>query len=375
MKNGARVLVLGCLAVLAACGPDGKEGKGSRTLDESRLAKIEPMVDFTPRTYVCCLTGGPVVVDGVMDEGVWEKAAWSEDFVDIEGDIRPRPQYRTRTKILWDDAFFYIGAELEDPHIWATLREHDSVIYYDNDFEVFIDPDGDTHNYYEFEMNAFNTGWDLLLIKPYRDPGVHAVNGSAVKIYGTINRPFDKDRKWTVELAFPWKTLKECSPSGPPKAGDVWRVNFSRVEWDVRIVGDGYEKIKDPATGESLPEHNWVWSPQGLINIHYPEMWGFVQFSDRIAGSGVDGFEIPAGEKTAWWLRKLYYRQRAYWEQHGRYADDLKDLHPNRIGADVRLFRPVLQSTESLYEITAPALDGKGRWHIMQDGRVWKTDR
>jgi len=36
---------------------------------------------------------------------------------------------------------------------------------------VFIDPDGDTHAYYELEVNAFGTPWDLLLIKPYRDGG------------------------------------------------------------------------------------------------------------------------------------------------------------------------------------------------------------
>ena len=50
-----------------------------------------------------------------------------------------------------------------------TLTEHDSVIFQDNDFEVFIDPDGDNHNYYEIEINALNTEWDLRLPKPYRD--------------------------------------------------------------------------------------------------------------------------------------------------------------------------------------------------------------
>ena len=73
--------------------------------------------------------------------------------------------------MLWDDAYFYIGAELEEPHVWATLTEHDSVIFHDNDFEVFIDPDGDNHEYYEFEINALGTYWDLLLPKPYRDGG------------------------------------------------------------------------------------------------------------------------------------------------------------------------------------------------------------
>ena len=41
---------------------------------------------------------------------------------------------------------------------------------------MFIDPDGDNHLYYEFEINALNTVWDLLLPKPYRDGGP-ALNG------------------------------------------------------------------------------------------------------------------------------------------------------------------------------------------------------
>jgi hypothetical protein len=43
-----------------------------------------------------------------------------------------------------------------------------SIIFHDNDFEVFIDPDGDNWQYYELEVNARGQVWDLLLIRPYR---------------------------------------------------------------------------------------------------------------------------------------------------------------------------------------------------------------
>ena len=69
--------------------------------------------------------------------------------------------------MLWDDNYFYIAEQLEEPHVWATLTKHDSVIFQDNDFEVFIDPDGDNQEYYEIEINALNTDWDLLLKKAY----------------------------------------------------------------------------------------------------------------------------------------------------------------------------------------------------------------
>ncbi|WP_372847335.1 carbohydrate-binding family 9-like protein [Pontiella sp.] len=58
----------------------------------------------------------------------------------------PPPCYPTRMKMLWDDENLYLAGELPEPHIWATKTERDATIYWDNDFEVFLDPDGDTHD-------------------------------------------------------------------------------------------------------------------------------------------------------------------------------------------------------------------------------------
>ena len=116
------------------------------------------MKGITPQGYVCHHTTGPITVDGRLDEPDWQRAAWTRDFVDIEGDAKPKPRFRTRAKMLWDNQYFYVAAELEEPHVWGTLTQHDAVIFQDPDFEVFIDPNGDSHEYYEFEMNALNTG-------------------------------------------------------------------------------------------------------------------------------------------------------------------------------------------------------------------------
>ena len=73
--------------------------------------------------------------------------------------------------MVWDEDYVYIGAQLEEPQLWATLTEKNSVIFHDDDFEIFIDPNGDNHNYYEFEVNTLNTIWELRLLRPYRDGG------------------------------------------------------------------------------------------------------------------------------------------------------------------------------------------------------------
>jgi hypothetical protein len=233
-----------------------------------------------PRVYECRRASIPLSVDGRLDEPAWQTAPWTDDFIDIEGDVRPRPRFRTRAKMLWDAEYFYIAADLEEPHVWGTLTKHDSVIFHDNDFEVFIDPDADTLNYYEFEINALNTGWDLLLDKPYRFGGkarnTWEIPGlrTAVHVHGTLNNPRDRDQGWSVEIAFPWKALAEYSkPAAPPRPGDEWRVNFSRVEWQHELVHGAYRKVA------GTKEDNWVWSPQGVVNMHVPEMWGRVRFT------------------------------------------------------------------------------------------------
>ena len=231
-----------------------------------------------PERYNCRRAPSAIRIDGRLDDAAWKRAPWTGAFVDIQGATQPRPRFRTRAKMLWDDEYFYVAAELEEPHVWATLLKHDSVIFHDNDFEVFLNPSGDGRNYFEFEMNALNTGWDLFLNKPYREGG-KADNSwdipglrTAVAIQGTLNDARDRDRGWTLEIAFPWTAFASRAPVSRPHPGDSWRVNFSRVEWQTKSSGKEYRKLP------GRPEDNWVWSPQGLINMHVPDRWGYVQF-------------------------------------------------------------------------------------------------
>jgi len=240
----------------------------------------------TPLRYLAPYTASAPTIDGRLDDPAWLAAPWSDAFVDIEGAAKPAPRLRTRLRMTWDSTALYVVAELEEPDLWATITQRDAVIFRDNDFEVFLDPDGDARNYFELEINALGTVWDLFLPRAYRDGG-SARNGwdiaglrSAVGLHGTLNDPSDRDRGWSVELAIPFRDLAQPEvTTAVPRAGDVWRVNFSRVEWDLRVENGAYVKVLDPATGRPLAEHNWVWSPQGAVNMHLPERWGFLEFA------------------------------------------------------------------------------------------------
>jgi hypothetical protein len=337
----------------------------------------EPAISFGPRSYVAYRTVQPVKVDGRLDEPAWRAAAWSEDFVDIEGPAKPAPRFRTRAKMLWDSTNLYVAAELVEPDVWGTITERDAVIFRDNDFEVFIDPDGDTHQYYELEVNALGTAWDLFLQKPYRDNG-HALNGWDIhglqvgtRVDGTLNRPGDTDRGWTVELALPWAAIGEAANSpAPPRVGDQWRINFSRVEWRTRVENGHTVKVTDATTGKPLPEDNWVWSPQGVVNMHYPEMWGFVQFSTRVAGQGSETFAPREVDALKWMLRVVYYREQAFHARRGVYTEDLAKLGLTAAPRPGGPWPPIIDVTPNGYEASLPLSPAPRRLVLTADGAI-----
>jgi hypothetical protein len=325
-----------------------------------------------PRGYVCYRARGGIELDGKPDDAAWQSAPWSEDFVDIEGDRRPRPRHRTRVKMLWDDDGLYIAADMDEPHVWATLTRHDSVIFHDNDFEVFLDPDGDSHLYAELELNALNTTWDLLLPKPYRVGGkaidAWEITGlrTAVHVAGTLNDPRDRDRGWSVEAAWPWRGLKEISRApAPPRDGDQWRINFSRVQWDHEIVEGKYRKVP------KRPEHNWVWSPQGVVDMHRPERWGYLQFNT--AAPGAAAFRPDPDGPARHLLHRAHNAQLEYRKAHGEWASSLDRLGLRGL-ADARGAAVRLDRTPTGFEASVPAKGGTGkgrRWHINAEARVW----
>ena len=333
-----------------------------------------------PRTYYATRATSPLKIDGQLDDPAWKGAELPAPFLDIEGSVRPAPKYDTTVKMIWDDTYFYIGAQLVEPHLWATLTEHDSVIFRDNDFEVFIDPNGDNHEYGELEVNALGTTWDLFLPKPYKDDG-KAVNGweiaglkTAVRLDGTLNDARDTDRGWSVEMALPWKALVEIArrPS-PPRNGDRWRVNFSRVQWQLRVVDGDYEKVPN------TKENNWVWSPQGVIDMHRPERWGYVEFVATRPAGQLHGFADP-DRPAQDYLHRVYYAQREFRRKQGRWAETFEDL---ALSGSVQAPRPFMvpQSVHdarmsvagSLFEASVAMSPGAAeRWYIRHDSLIWK---
>ena len=316
-----------------------------------------------PKTYVAYRNfDRDLVVDGRLDDAAWQEVGFTDDFVDISTGTTPR--LRTNVKMRFDDDFLYVGARLQETMLAANItytchcndEPGDQVVFHDNDFEIFVDADGSTHQYKEYEMNAANMNgtsatWDLLLDKTYTDGGnenssrVYGANGWDDMVPrdrghcmtfsdGVLNDPQHRPTFWSAEVALPLKKLAELTSAAGERVGSgkVWRINFSRVEWALNISADGKSYLKYPSC-QSCPdpggdhEDNWVWSPQGAIAMHQPEMWGWLQFSD-------DGVNATApAVNPEWPVRSAamiaYYAQMAYrGANNGSYARSVRDLLP-----------------------------------------------
>jgi hypothetical protein len=256
----------------------------------------------------CYRTNDKIIVDGKLDEAPWQKVPRSNRFVDL---VTGNPAFLdTRMAALWDDVNLYVGFWMEEPNVRARLTERDSLVWTENDVEIFI---GGEDCYYEFQMNALGTiyevfyiwqdaykkgsrfdtpEFDLLgrrvdVLGGFQDasrwgkhprgprwafmdwdfPGLKA----AVNVQGTINDVKNVDKGWTAEIAFPWEGMRVLAGERPlpPRDGDVWRMDFSRFE------------LLEFCGTKADPHPGWALNRHGVYDSHIPECFSFVQFSEK----------------------------------------------------------------------------------------------
>ena len=178
-------------------------------------------------------------------------------------------------------------------------------------------------------------------MRPYRSGANYMVSWDmremlvGVQVNGTINNPGDTDKGWNVELAFPWNALKDLGRKSPVRDGDLWRLNFSRVEWQNIITPEGKYVRKTGSKGETLKEDNWTWTPMRVVQLHEPEFWGYLQLSDKTTGASK--FQRPEEEPV---LQALFYLFRA--KKENMEAKSIKEL----IGSDAIRVKGITMKAE-----------------------------
>jgi hypothetical protein len=250
-----------------------------------------------------------IQIDGDLRKAPWQQAIWSKHFVEI---VTGEPgMYHTQVALLWNDTYLYIAFKAEDNFLEARLTERDSIIFQENDLEVFIEG---KDCYYELEVNAANTIYEVFFIwkdaylndsrfnNPQFDvhhPQAYTFGGdydrtaasfwkgthprgvrwaftnfdmpglqTAVQLDGSLNNHTDTDIGWSLEIAIPWISLQllDAERTIPPADGDIWNMFLGR-----------YQKL-DNNGKELYPHAAMALNSHGVYDSHLSEKWSRIEF-------------------------------------------------------------------------------------------------
>ena len=179
-------------------------------------AALPALAEDASRVRAVYVETGPVI-DGVLDDAVWQQAEVIDDLVQVLPVPGAKPSQRTEVRLLRDAENLYIAyrAYEDSPEqIVAHRLERDEFFFDDDHVSMSIDPFRDRLNGYffmvnpyggrrevSFEGDLFETEWDGIWY---------------------VETQID-EQGWTVELALPFRSI-----SFDPERDD-WGINFGRA--------------------------------------------------------------------------------------------------------------------------------------------------
>ncbi len=162
-------------------------------------------------------TNSPPVIDGKLDDAVWQDAATIDDFHQTAPTNGAQPTEHTVVRVTYDDDYLYIAANLEDsdPHgIQAKQMIQGKLFFSDDRFWVMLDSFNNKRNDYFFQVNANGVRRDAL-----RENNARFIDEWAT-IWLAESQVHDKG--WATEIAIPFKSISFAPDS------HTWGINFGR---------------------------------------------------------------------------------------------------------------------------------------------------
>lgn len=219
-------------------------------------------------------TGETIVVDGKMEEDIWQKteSRTLDYFYRVE---KSDDEQQTTFRMLWDETHLYLFYEMKDKFLTARETKRDGEPYLDDCAEIFFItvPDSlDTHFGYELNLNKASN--DFIYFNDYHD-GKDVVYKSfnpefevEVTYEGTINDNSDIDVGWTMELAIPISNFGELGQLAPIASGTRWA--FLAIRQD-RNDPEGNRR----STSTIFPIYDIS------KNVHQANRFGLMEFVDK----------------------------------------------------------------------------------------------
>ncbi len=236
---------------------------------------IHDMREYEIQSVHCLKTGTAPVIDGDLNDAVWENARTVTGFRSCKTEERTLAENQTHVSLLYDHQFLYVSFVCKDSDMGNiqvnNYRYDDENIKHDDRVEIYLDPLHDHKNMVYFAINPDGYTLDKKLKRP--------IQYSYSYVEGNVNdfntkwhvRTRKYDDRWTVEAAIAWDRLLEQKV----EPGMTWGVNFARVYHPrvenrncVRDISSWTEGLKHPFGCE----HDNDYLVKGIDPINFGDM-------------------------------------------------------------------------------------------------------
>jgi len=240
---------------------------------------------ITRKTAIAVRTSSPPVIDGILNDIVWQKANPINDLTQYLPRFGTIQSFPTEVRILYDDYGIYIGAMMYDPHpdsILCQLGDRDPEDLNADFFGIEFDTYNNQLDGYSFIVSASGVQSDSREF----DETYNAVWQSSVKI---------NKEGWVAEIRIPYSAVR--FPAKPVQTWgcqvlrsvrryrehDLWGLTEKGVPNDMVYWGilNGIENIQAPVRLSLFPYFSFY-------EEHYPyNAKGISNFSNSVSG-GLD---------------------------------------------------------------------------------------
>lgn len=225
-----------------------------------------------------------IVIDGKINEQIWESASIATDFIMFEPDNgKPiSPDKKTEVKVLYDNNAIYISALLYDNEPEKIQREltNRDVFGVSDHFSVHINGFNDGQQDFRFFVSASGVQMDCLATEDYEDFSWDSIWDSEVTL---------TEFGWVVEMKIPYAALRFSKADK-----QTWGLNFMReIKRDVQKYT---WNLVDTKIGAVITQAGIL---EGIENIKPPTRLFFIPYvsgyyqeddfnSDRTLKAGLD---------------------------------------------------------------------------------------
>lgn len=207
LRNALALTVL----ALVCAGPGVAAGQGA-----AAQAGAGSEGDPAPPEARAVLVDEAPVLDGVLDDPVWQQAEPIGDFTQVEPKNRAPGTFATEVRILTDGESLFIGFrgyDAEPDRIVANRLGRDELFFYDDHLLVSIDPSHNHRTGYFFLVNPRGGRRDGSFERDIVEANWDGIWYAQARIDA---------EGWTAEIAIPFRTV------ALQEGADTWGLNLSR---------------------------------------------------------------------------------------------------------------------------------------------------